>query len=126
MKRVTRFTLAALVAVAMIVPPRGARAQGADARVATAQGADDTLPDAPTVTDRMLEPLPPPRRTVATWEDVLTFVRARSTDLRIAFDEVEKAEGQSRIALAGALTQLNATAASRTTSSRAATPPDPA
>ncbi len=57
----------------------------------------------------MLEPLPPPRRTVATWEDVLTFVRARSTDLRIAFDEVEKAEGQSRIALAGTLTQLNAT-----------------
>jgi len=36
-------------------------------------------------------------------------VRARSTDLRLAFDEVEKAEGQSRIALAGALTQVNAT-----------------
>ena len=57
----------------------------------------------------MLEPLPPPRRTVGTWEDVLSLVRARSTDLRLAFDEVEKAEGQSRIALAGALTQLNAT-----------------
>ena len=57
----------------------------------------------------MLEPLPPPQRTVATWEDVLSLVRARSTDLRLAFDEVEKAEGQSRIALAGALAQVNAT-----------------
>ncbi len=57
----------------------------------------------------MLEPLPEPRWTVARWEDVLSLVRARSTDLRLAFHEVEKAEGQSRIALAGALTQLTAT-----------------
>jgi outer membrane protein TolC len=57
----------------------------------------------------MLNPLPPPHRTVATWDEVLSLVRARSTDLRLAFDEVEKAEGQSRIALAGALTQINAT-----------------
>ena len=40
---------------------------------------------------------------------MLSLVRSRSTDLRTAFDEVEKAEGQSRIALAGALTQVNAT-----------------
>jgi outer membrane protein TolC len=89
--------------------PKPARPAPTNTTTDDAQTSDDTLPPAPTVTDRMLEPLPPPRHTVATWEEVLTLVRARSTDLRIAFDEVEKAEGQSRIALAGALTQINAT-----------------
>jgi outer membrane protein, multidrug efflux system len=84
-------------------------ATNADTTTDQAQTGDDVLPPAPTVADPMLEPLPPPRRTVATWEDVLSLVRTRSTDLRIAFDEVEKAEGQSRIAVAGALTQLSAT-----------------
>jgi multidrug efflux system outer membrane protein len=131
MKRATRLTLAALVAVAVVLPSsQGARAQGGAPTAAPqkpaatparpartdahtmrdeVQSGDDALPPAPTVTDRMLEPLPPPRRTVGTWENVLSLVRARSTDLRLAFDEVERAEGQSRIALAGALTQLNAT-----------------
>jgi multidrug efflux system outer membrane protein len=70
---------------------------------------DDSLPPAPKVADPMLTPLPAPRRTLGSWEEALTLVRARSTDLRTAFDEVERAEGQSRIALAGALTQINAT-----------------
>ena len=76
-----------------------------------AQAGEDTLPPAPKVDDPMLTPLPAPRRIISTWEDALSLVRARSTDLRIAFDEVERAEGQSRIALAGALTQLNGTGA---------------
>jgi len=84
-----------------VAPP--ARATHADEVI------DDTLPPAPEVTDPMLEPLPRAQRVVATWEEVLSLVRARSTDLRIAFDEVEQAAGQSRIALAGALTQLSAT-----------------
>ncbi len=129
MRPVARAAIAAaMMAIALAVPfGRDAAAQGgapvaapqkpaprpartdADTTTDQAQSSDDTLPPAPSVTDRMLEPLPPPRRTVATWDEVLTLVRARSTDLRLAFDEVEKAEGQSRIALAGALTQLNAT-----------------
>lgn len=131
MRPAVRFALASLASLALTLPPSGeAAAQGptatgapgkpgpmtakppptdADTTTDEARANDDTLPPAPTVTDPMLEPLPPPRRTVATWEDVLSLVRARSADLRLAFDEVEKAEGQSRIALAGALTQLNAT-----------------
>jgi outer membrane protein TolC len=91
--------------------PKPARPAATDADTTTdqARAADDTLPPAPKVTDPMLEPMPGPQRTVTTWEDVLSLVRARSTDLRVAFDEVDKAEGQSRIALAGALTQLTAT-----------------
>jgi outer membrane protein TolC len=99
MRRAVRFARAGVAGLALTLA-----APGNDARAD-----DDTLPPAPTVTDPMLAPLPPPRRTVATWDEVLSLVRARSTDLRLAFDEVEKAEGQSRIALAGALTQVNAT-----------------
>jgi multidrug efflux system outer membrane protein len=131
MKRAARLTLAALTAVALVLPssregaaqvnapaaaPRKPAAKpakpartDADTTTDEAQTRDDVLPPAPTVVDPMLEPLPPPRRTVGTWEEALSLVRARSTDLRLAFDEVEKAEGQSRIALAGALTQINAT-----------------
>jgi multidrug efflux system outer membrane protein len=130
-RRAARFTLAALAATALVLAaPRQATAQGsaptvappkpaakparparpaADTTTDEARTSDDVLPPAPTVVDPMLDPLPPPRHTVGTWEEVLSLVRARSTDLRRAFDEVEKAEGQSRIALAGALTQLNAT-----------------
>lgn len=130
MRRAHRLALAALASLALTLPPSGeAVAQGrgapgasqkpepkpakpsptdADTTTDEARAGDDTLPPAPTVTDPMLEPLPPPPRTLATWRDVLSLVRARSTDLRLAFDEVEKAEGQSRIALAGVLTQLSA------------------
>ncbi len=99
-----RQSVGALTAIASVLV-------GLSSSDATAQapGSDDALPPAPAVTDPMLTPLPPPRRALGTWEEALTLVRARSTDLRTAFDEVEKAEGQSRIALAGALTQINAT-----------------
>lgn len=91
--------------------PKPAKPPPTAAETATdeVQAEDDTLPPAPAVSDPMLDPLPAPLRTVATWNDVLSLVRARSTDLRAAFDEVENAAGQSRIALAGALTQINAT-----------------
>jgi multidrug efflux system outer membrane protein len=130
-RRAAFFALAAVASFALTLPPSGdAAAQGpadqgapqkpgrqpakppptdADTTTDEARAGDDTLPPAPTVTDPMLEPLPPPRRTVATWEDALSLVRGRSTDLRLAFDEVEKAEGQSRVALAGTLPQLSAT-----------------
>jgi len=74
-----------------------------------AQSGEDVLPPSPQVDDAMLAPLPTAKRTVSTWDEVLSLVRARSTDLRIAFDEVEKAAGQSRLALSNALTQINAT-----------------
>ncbi len=128
MRRVlARGAVVATAALLLLRGPHVARAQPAptapsqkpaakpvptDAETVTdgARAGDDALPPAPSVVDPMLDPLPASARTVATWEDVLSLVRARSTDLRVAFDEVEKAEGQSRIALAGALTQVNASA----------------
>lgn len=65
------------------------------------------LPTAPTIDDPMLQPPPRAKTEVANWEDALKHVRARSTDLRIAVQQVVRAEAQSRVALAGALTTIN-------------------
>lgn len=65
------------------------------------------LPAPPSVNDPMLAPLAPAAKNVATWDDILGHMRARSVDLRIAYGEVRRAENQWRIALAGALPSLN-------------------
>src|SRR5687767_14554465 len=46
------------------------------------------LPAAPNVDDPMLQPVARPRVEVATWEVALSHLRARSTDLRIAGEEI--------------------------------------
>jgi outer membrane protein, multidrug efflux system len=61
------------------------------------------LPTAPTVDDPLLEPPLRAKTEIATWEEALKHVRARSTDLAIATQEVARAEAQSRVALAGLL-----------------------
>lgn len=81
------------------------------ARTAFAQGAlpvqQPEMPPAIEVTDPMLTPVPRAAKEIATWEDALHYVRARSTDLRIAADQVLRAEAQQRVALAGALPTIN-------------------
>ncbi len=67
------------------------------------------LPPQIAVDDPMLQPVARPKTEIATWEDALKHVRARSTDLRIAAAEVARAEGLSRVALAGVLTTINGT-----------------
>lgn len=62
----------------------------------------------PEVNDPMLAPPPPPKRVLASWEEGLSYLRARSTDLKIALDQVLQAEAQTRIALAQYLPGLNA------------------
>ncbi len=78
------------------------------AATSTASGPSE-VPKPPSIDDPMLTPVPSPKRVVATWEETLGLVRSRSTDLKIAYDEVERAEAQSRIALAGTLPSLNGT-----------------
>jgi outer membrane protein TolC len=60
--------------------------------------------------DEMLRPVGAPPNVVSTWDDALGALRARSTDLRIALDEIERAEGQWREALAGSLPTLTGSA----------------
>ncbi|HEY8077266.1 MAG TPA: TolC family protein [Labilithrix sp.] len=76
---------------------------------ASAARAQEPLPPPPDVDDPMLVPVPRATKEVATWEEALQLVRARSTDLRIAVEEITRAEGQQRVALAGALPSLGAT-----------------
>lgn len=69
------------------------------------------LPSAPTVDDPMLAPVPRPKTEIASWEEALQHLRARSTDLQIAVQDVFRAEAQWRTALAGYLPTITGTGA---------------
>jgi len=124
MRRTMRRPLAALflstLAASTLVALPEARAQTAPPGAAPAPAAGATsagqagpaaLPAPPTVDDPMLVPVPRARVELRTWEEALQHVRARSTDLRTAAQEVERAEAQQRVALAGSLPSINGTAA---------------
>src|SRR5579871_5550379 len=57
-----------------------------------------TVPPPPEVSDPMLAPAPQPPRVLASWQEAVSLLRARSTDLKIALDQVLQAEAQTRIA----------------------------
>jgi outer membrane protein TolC len=57
----------------------------------------------------MLAPVPPPARLVGSWQEALSFLRVRSTDLRITLDQVLQAEAQTRSAMAAYLPSITAT-----------------
>ncbi|MFO0667037.1 MAG: TolC family protein [Polyangiaceae bacterium] len=58
------------------------------------------------VDDPMLTPVAPAQKNVTSWEDARNHVKARSTDLRIALADVQRAEAAWRLALASALPSL--------------------
>jgi outer membrane protein TolC len=66
------------------------------------------LPAPLTEDDPMLEPVPPAPHTIASWDEALAALRARSTDLKILLDDIERASGQWRVALAASLPTLTA------------------
>lgn len=66
------------------------------------------LPPPPAVSDPMLAPVPPPKRVIGSWQEALSMLRQRSTDLKIALDQVLQAEAQTRIALAAYLPTMGA------------------
>ena len=74
---------------------------------AWAQAAPTADPAAPQVDDPMLAPLPQPTRVVRDWDDARQLLRARSTDLAIAYGDVRRAEAAARTALAAALPTIN-------------------
>jgi multidrug efflux system outer membrane protein len=97
-----------LVAV-LTAAPRLAYAQPAPASTSSAP-ATIAVPAPPEVDDPMLGPVPAPKRILGSWKEGLELLRARSTDLRIALDDVLEAEAQTRIALAQYLPTINASA----------------
>ncbi|XXF76185.1 TolC family protein [Myxococcaceae bacterium GXIMD 01537] len=62
------------------------------------------------VDDPMLTPPPPAPREVGSWEQALAWVKERSTDLRTAQANVERAEGRWRQALSALLPTLRLSA----------------
>ncbi|WP_407667230.1 TolC family protein [Myxococcus qinghaiensis] len=68
------------------------------------------VPFQPKVEDAMLAPVPPAPQQVSTWEQALTLVRERSTNLRSAEAGVQRAEGRWRQALATLLPNARAQA----------------
>jgi outer membrane protein TolC len=89
------------------VPAGPAAPPAAPSTLASATPSDPTaLPPLPDVTDPMLAPLPAPRRIVSSWAEAQRLLRARSTNLRTALDQVLQAEGQTLVALAQYLPSL--------------------
>ncbi|WP_434048036.1 MULTISPECIES: TolC family protein [Sorangium] len=60
------------------------------------------------VNDPALAPVPPPARTLTSWNEARAIIDQRSVDLVIAVQEVARAEGIARRALAAALPSLDA------------------
>jgi outer membrane protein, multidrug efflux system len=100
------FLLAAATASAQPKPPQPA-APSAPGKPAAPPA--DALPELPKVevSDPLLAPIPPAAHQLNSFHDALTTIAARSTDLAIQMQEVERAEGASRQALAAALTTVN-------------------
>jgi outer membrane protein TolC len=94
----------------LLLLPAPAHAQGAaPAQPAASAAGQLALPPPPVVSDAMLAPVPPPRRVLSSWQEAITYLRARSTDLKIALDQVLQAEALTRIALAQYLPSLSST-----------------
>jgi multidrug efflux system outer membrane protein len=115
-----RMLLSSLVALVMAqgaiaaaqTPPPEKPSAGPAASPAPAGTAANVLaiPPPPPVTDPMLAPVRPPTRVLSSWQQALQYLRARSTDLRMAVDQVLQAEAQTRIALAQYLPSIGASA----------------
>jgi outer membrane protein TolC len=75
-------------------------------QVVSPAGGSAEVPTPPSVTDPMLGPVPPPKRTLASWEEAVGYLRGRSTTLKISVDQVLQAEAQTVIALAQYLPSL--------------------
>jgi multidrug efflux system outer membrane protein len=91
--------------------PAAAAANAANAAATNAATAPSALPTPPAVevNDPMLTSVPPASKVLNNWKEALGFIMSRSTSLATAVQEVEKAEGNARVALAAALPSINGT-----------------
>lgn len=95
--------LSSRAAMAQEPPPAPAATAPVAAPAATAE------PPPIEVSDPLLAPIAPAKNTLASWREAMDRVLARSPDLRVAEQEVRRAEGLSRQALAGVLPRVTAT-----------------
>lgn len=69
----------------------------------------NTPPPPPVVNDPLLTAVPPAPNVLTTWRDALKLITSRSIDVAVALQEIQRAEGLARQALALALPTINAT-----------------
>jgi outer membrane protein, multidrug efflux system len=67
-------------------------------------------PEPPREDDPLLSPVPAPAHVVSSWSDAVGILRSRSSDLRIALDEIDRAQGALRQTLATSLPVLTGSA----------------
>ena len=94
------------IAALLLVATSASLARAQSDTPASVPNVQSILPKAPTVTDAMLGPVPPPKRLLASWDEALDYLRARSTNLKIAVDQVIQAEALTATALAQYLPSL--------------------
>jgi len=99
-------TFLAFIGSVLCVPAAASAAPPA-AKAPAAPTVGPEAPKAPEVDDPMLAPLPAAPRILKDWNDARSLLKTRSTDLAIAIADVERAEGQARVALAAALPSIN-------------------
>jgi outer membrane protein, multidrug efflux system len=104
---VLALTLGSFPAFAQSPPPAPSAAAPVGPAAGSPSAAAVTVPPPPEVNDPMLAPVPPPSRVLGSWREAVALLRARSTDLKTAVDQVLQAEAQTRIALAQYLPTIN-------------------
>src|SRR5450432_3506365 len=97
---VLALTLGSVPALAQSPPPIPPGTAPLGPAAGAPSAAPVTVPPPPEVNDPMLAPVPQPPRVIGSWHEAVSLLRARSTDLKTAVDEVLQAEAQTRIALA--------------------------
>lgn len=114
------FTLLALTTLAPPIfaqpAPAPSKPEGEPAQVPPAAAPPTPAPI--TVDDPLLAPIAAAPKTLTTWQEAIHLVDTRSTDLRVAEADVERAEAQSRQALGRILPTLNASASASRQSSQ--------
>src|SRR5580704_12096309 len=99
--------LGSVPALAQSPPPVPSVAAPVGPPAGSPSAAPVVVPPPPEVNDPMLAPVPQPPRVLGSWREAVALLRARSTDLKMAVDQVLEAEAQTRIALAQYLPTIN-------------------
>jgi outer membrane protein TolC len=100
------FTFVTWTSLALAQAAPGAPATPA-APVAPQSPTPEQVAPAPEVSDPMLGPVESAPKVLRSWDEALTLIRTRSPDYATGYQNIRRAEAQSRIALAAVLPTLN-------------------
>lgn len=115
----TLLTLTTLAPFSFAQPaPEPAKPAGEPAQVPATAPTPVPVPPPIVVDDPLLAPLAAAPKTLTTWQEAIHLLDTRSTDLKIAEEDVVRAEASSRQALGRILPTLNASASASRQSSQ--------